>query len=146
MLATAGFSGVVGNTIASRVVGRFGIDRVIAIALVSLCVGYLGFGLLWGQFVLALIAGVFWGLGSFSSNSLQQSRLVALAPHLAAATVAMNTSVVYLGQAIGSAVGGKIIDAGQMAAMPFVALGFLVLALSLSVLAERLTHRQVLAT
>jgi MFS transporter, DHA1 family, inner membrane transport protein len=146
MFAIVGVAGVTGNTIASRVVARFGIDRVIAIALLSLCVGFLAFVLVWGQIVLALVAGVFWGLGSFSSNSLQQSRLVALAPHLAAATVALNTSVVYLGQSIGSVAGGRMIDAQRMTATPFVALGFMVLALGLSLLAERLTRRQVLVT
>ena len=146
VFAVVGFAGVMGNTIAARVVARIGIDRVIAIALLSLCVGFLGFVLVWGHIWPALIAGVFWGLGSFSSNSLQQSRLVALAPHLAAATVALNTSVVYFGQSMGSVAGGRVIDAGLMSMTPFIALGFLVLSLSLSVLAERFTHRQVLAT
>lgn len=146
MFAVVGISGVTGNTIASRVVSRFGIDRVIAIALISLCVGFLGFVLVWGQIVPAVVAGIFWGLGSFSSNSLQQSRLVALAPHLAAATVALNTSVVYLGQSVGSVAGGRMIDAGRITATPFIALGFLVVALVLSLLAERLTRRQALAT
>jgi MFS transporter, DHA1 family, inner membrane transport protein len=145
MFAVVGIAGVTGNTIASRVVSRFGIDRVIAIALVSLCVGFLGFVLVWGQIFPALVAGVFWGLGSFSSNSLQQSRLVALASHLAAATVALNTSVVYLGQSLGSVAGGRMIDGGHMMATPVIAFGFLIVALGLSLLAERLTRRQALA-
>ena len=146
MFAVVGLSGVTGNMLASRVVARFGIDRVIAVALLSLCAGFAGFALFWGQIGPAMAAAVFWGLGSFSSNSLQQSRLVALAPHLAAATVALNTSVVYLGQAIGSAAGGRMIDDGQMQATPFVALGFMASALVLSLLAERLTRRTALVS
>jgi MFS transporter, DHA1 family, inner membrane transport protein len=146
MFAIVGISGVTGNTIASRVVSRFGIDRVIAIGLLSLCVGFLGFIVFWGQIWPATLAGVFWGLGSFSSNSLQQSRLVALAPHLAAATVALNTSVVYLGQSIGSVAGGRMIDAGHIMWTPMAALGFMVAALALSLLAARLTRRLALAT
>ena len=53
-----------------------------------------------------LVGVALWGLGSFSSNSLQQSRLVAIAPNLAAATVALNTSIVYVGQAVGAGLGG----------------------------------------
>jgi MFS transporter, DHA1 family, inner membrane transport protein len=143
LFAIVGVAGVTGNTIASRVVARFGIDRVIAIALLSLCIGFLGFVLLWGHIIPAMIAAVFWGLGSFSSNSLQQSRLVQLAPHLAAATVALNTSVVYLGQSIGSVAGGRMIDAGQMTFTPYAALGFLITALLVSWQAERLTRRIV---
>jgi MFS transporter, DHA1 family, inner membrane transport protein len=142
MFAVVGIAGVLGNTIASRIVARFGIDQVIAVGLLSLCVGFLGFALSWGALLPAMAASVFWGLGSFSSNSLQQSRLVALAPHLAAATVALNTSVVYLGQSIGSAVGGWLVDDGMMTATPFMALAFMVGALLLSVLAQRLTRRQ----
>lgn len=145
MFAVIGIAGVTGNTIASRVVAEVGIDRVIAIALLSLCVGFLGFVLSWGQIWPAVVAGVFWGLGSFSSNSLQQSRLVALAPHLGAATVALNTSVVYLGQSVGSVAGGRMIDAGQMSMSPVIALGFMIAALTLSIMAERLTRRKALA-
>jgi MFS transporter, DHA1 family, inner membrane transport protein len=141
MFAIVGLAGILGNTLASRVVAKFGIDRVIAIGLVSLCVGFSGLLVLWGQIWPAMIAGVFWGLGSFSTNSLQQSRLVALAPHLAAATVALNTSVVYLGQSIGSVAGGRMIDAGHMPATPLIALAFMIAALCLSMGAERLTRR-----
>ena len=37
---------------------------------------------------------------------MQQVRLVAAAPALASASVSLNTSVLYIGQAIGSAIGG----------------------------------------
>ena len=146
MFAVVGIAGVLGNTIASRVVAHLGIDRVIAVALLSLCVGFAGFALLWGQLWPAMLAAAFWGFGSFSSNSLQQSRLVALAPHLAAATVALNTSVVYLGQSFGSVAGGRMVDSGRMTATPFVALGFMAIALVLSLLAERLTRRRASAS
>jgi MFS transporter, DHA1 family, inner membrane transport protein len=146
MFAIVGLGGVMGNTLASRIVARFGIDQVIAVALLALCVGFLGFALSWGNFVAAALAGVFWGLGSFSSNSLQQSRLVALAPHLAAATVALNTTAVYVGQSIGSAVGGRLVDGGMMTRTPYVALAFMLGALLLSLLAQSLTRRQVAAS
>jgi MFS transporter, DHA1 family, inner membrane transport protein len=146
LFAVVGVAGITGNAIASRVVARLGIDRVIAVALTSLCIGFAGFALFWGNLVPAMVAAAFWGFGSFSSNSLQQSRLVALAPHLAAATVALNTSVVYLGQSLGSAAGGRMVDSGRMLATPFVALAFMAVALTLSLLAERLTRRTVLVT
>jgi DHA1 family inner membrane transport protein len=49
-----------------------------------------------------------WGLGFASSNSMQQVRLVAAAPQLASASVSLNTSFLYVGQAIGSAIGGVL--------------------------------------
>jgi MFS transporter, DHA1 family, inner membrane transport protein len=146
LFAIVGLAGVFGNTLASRVVASLGTDRVIATALLSLCAGFAGFALFWGQIIPAFVAAALWGLGSFSSNSLQQSRLVALAPHLAAATVALNTSVVYLGQSFGSVAGGRMMDSGRMTATPAVALGFMAVALVLSLLAERLTRRKALAS
>jgi predicted MFS family arabinose efflux permease len=107
-----------------------------------LVAGLLIFALTFGNFPAALAAGTLWGLGSFSSNSLQQSRLVGLAPSLAAATVALNTSVVYLGQAIGAGAGGIAMDSGMMAATGWIAVAFMALALLLSLTATRLAAAQ----
>lgn len=139
--AVAGIAGVIGNAIASRVVARVGIDQVIAAAIVGLIVGLGVFALSFGNFLLALVGIGLWGLGSFSSNSLQQSRLVALAPSLAAATVALNTSVVYVGQAIGAGVGGRLVANGISPALAWTACGFTVLALLVSLAATRLAGR-----
>ena len=92
------------------------------------------FGNYWGM----ILGMALWGLGTFSSNSLQQSRLVQLAPPLASATVALNTSAVYLGQAIGSGVGGQLLKGGATALSGYTALGFLILALAASLYATRL--------
>jgi DHA1 family inner membrane transport protein len=145
MFAVVGIAGLLGNTIASRIVGRFGIDTVIAVALALLCFGFFGFGLSWGNLLPAYAAAALWGLGSFSSNSLQQSRLVALAPPLAAATVALNTSVVYLGQSIGTKAGGALLLQDKMKWLPAIALAFMLCALALSILAHYLTRRRVSA-
>ncbi len=82
-----------------------------------------------------MAAGVsIWGLGFASTNSMQQVRLVAAAPTLASATVALNTSVLYIGQAVGSAIGGLLFARGLLHTLGFVAAGFVVLALTLVVL------------
>jgi MFS transporter, DHA1 family, inner membrane transport protein len=48
------------------------------------------------------------GLGFASTNSMQQVRLVGAAAALATAPVSLNTSVLYVGQAVGSATGGML--------------------------------------
>ena len=45
------------------------------------------------------------GMGFGATNSMQQVRLVGAAPAAASASVSLNTSVLYVGQAIGSAIG-----------------------------------------
>jgi predicted MFS family arabinose efflux permease len=65
---------------------------------------------------------------------MQQVRLVAAAPPLASATVALNTSVLYIGQAVGSAVGGLLFAREFLHTLGFVAVGFVVAAMILVVL------------
>ena len=136
--AIAGGAGVIGNTFGSTLVRNMAVHKVIAWALVSLCIGFTVFTLMFGNYWGMILGMALWGLGTFSSNSLQQSRLVQLAPPLASATVALNTSAVYLGQAIGSGVGGQLLKGGATAISGFTALMFLVLALAASLYATRL--------
>jgi predicted MFS family arabinose efflux permease len=77
------------------------------------------------------------GIGLTSVNSMQQARLVAEAPDLASATVALNTSVLYVGQAIGSGIGGFFYAQGLYAASGFTALAFFVLAFASFRITER---------
>jgi MFS transporter, DHA1 family, inner membrane transport protein len=136
--AVAGLFGVIGNYFAARLAGRFAVDQVIGVAVFGIALGLGVFALFFGNYVMALVGLGIWGLGSFSSNSLQQSRLVALAPPLASATVALNTAVVYVGQAVGAGVGGFLITGGASAASAWAAAVFLLAALGLSLTASKL--------
>lgn len=136
-----GIAGVAGNYLASRIVEKFGVDKIIAAGLASLCLGFIGYGLAYGNFALAMIASLFWGLGSFSSNSLQQSRLAGLAPQIASATIALNTSFVYLGQAVGSKAGGYFMDMDKMTSLPWLSFAFMVAAIVISLFASRVSQK-----
>jgi predicted MFS family arabinose efflux permease len=68
----------------------------------------------------------FIGLGFAASNSMSQARLVQVAPNLSSASVALNTSGVYVGQAIGSGVGGVLFGMGLLNGIGFVGLVFIV--------------------
>jgi predicted MFS family arabinose efflux permease len=87
-----------------------------------------------------------WGLGGFASNSAQQARLGLAAPQLATALMALNTSAIYLGQAIGAAGGGAVVAAhaalghtgkALYASLHWIALAWALLAIALSVWAQR---------
>ena len=136
-----GVAGVAGNSLASRVVGRLGVDKIVAAGLASLCLGFIGFALLYGNYALAMLASLFWGLGSFSSNSLQQSRLAGLAPPIASATIALNTSFVYLGQSTGAKAGGYLMDAGLMPSLPWMSFAFMLAAIMVSFIASRMSQK-----
>ncbi len=137
-----GVFGVLGNAIAGRVVGRVGVTRTVMAALMAIGVGM---GIAWAGWttVVGFVVGIcVWNLGAFAVNSMQQARLVGLAPTLASATIALNTSAVYLGQALGSWTGGQLLVSAAPAPRQLVAaIGFVALAAVLSVLAARLSPR-----
>ena len=76
-------------------------------------------------------------LACFSTQSMQQARLGAAAPTLAPALMALNTSAIYLGQAAGASSGGWLIANGGYAPLNWLGVGWMVLAIALSVWAAR---------
>lgn len=139
--AVVGGLGVAGNYAAARVSAVLGVDRSVLLSLALIAAGLVVIALTFGSLAAFIAGGCLWGAGSFASNSLQQSRLVAIAPALASATVALNTSVVYLGQSIGSSAGGVVIAAGPSPLMAWIGAAFLVVAMALSLWAERLSPK-----
>lgn len=120
-----GITGLIGNIIASRVVDSWGGWKTSLIVQCSLLIGVVGWALGSGVLIAMFIATVFWGFGFVPSNSMQQVRLMTAAPPLASASVSLNTSALYIGQAIGSGIGGifyvrEMYDAMNIAAILFV--------------------------
>ncbi|MCS3893495.1 putative MFS family arabinose efflux permease [Bradyrhizobium japonicum USDA 38] len=76
-----------------------------------------------------------WGLASWGLMTAQQARLVALSPALAAVSLSLNSSAIYLGTATGAAIGALVIAHGGVDRLGWVAAAFGVAAL-LSVLAS----------
>ena len=76
-----------------------------------------------------------WGLASWGLMTAQQARLVALSPALAAVSLSLNSSAIYLGSATGAAIGALVIAHGGVDWLGWVAAAFGVAAL-LSVLAS----------
>ncbi|HEX5778289.1 MAG TPA: MFS transporter [Xanthobacteraceae bacterium] len=120
-LAVAGFVGLLGNVATTRAVagvGPYGMSLLlIATMFVGLLIWAFGAGAL-----AAMIAGMaIASVGFAASNSIQQARLAIAAPALASASIALNTSAIYVGQAIGSAIGAELIARNMLTAVGFVA-------------------------
>lgn len=123
-----GMAALAGNSATTAAVARLGISRTLAAALLSLAFGAAFWALGAGSLVLMGVGVLLVGIGLPSSNTMQQARLIAQAPSLASATVALNTSLIYVGQAIGSASGGFLYDRGWYHASGYVAVAFFALA------------------
>ncbi len=131
-----GAFGLAGNMLMARHIDRVGAPKAVMVGLgliaTSLALFPLGTSL-W----LAALINVPWALGCFSSNSAQQARLVGIAPALASATVALNSSAIYAGQAIGAASGGWLIAHQGMDALHWAGLAGLLAAMVASWMAAR---------
>lgn len=109
-----GVMGLAGNIVASVIVTRLGIERTVALCLGAILIGMTLWSIGAGWLAAMGVGIVFWGLGFAAVNSMQQARLAAAAPDLASASIAMNSSILYVGQAIGSALGGLLFAGGHI--------------------------------
>ena len=108
-LVLFGAAGIAGNIWATRRIGKSGASSNVAISLISMCLG-MTILVAFGSTPIAFVVGtVAWGAGIFANNSSQQARLVVASPELSGASIALNTSMIYLGQAVGTTVGGAVI-------------------------------------
>ena len=136
-LVMFGGAGIAGTVWATRRIAHRGASSNVAISLISMCLGMAILGA-FGSWLIAFIAGTLaWGAGIFANNSSQQARLVLASPELSGASIALNTSMIYLGQAVGTTVGGAVIASVGYRWLPVVGAVVLAGALLLSWRADR---------
>lgn len=133
-----GVCGFIGLVIISNIVDSWGPLKASVLSVGLVLAGVAGWALSAGFYSLTAAAVAIWGLGFASSNSMQQVRLVAAAPPLASASVALNTSFLYVGQAIGSAIGGLLYAHERLYGVGYAGAAFVALALVMVVLTRRL--------
>jgi MFS transporter, DHA1 family, inner membrane transport protein len=136
VFASYGVCGVIGTAIASRIVDSWGAWRTSMLFTSVLLTGLAGWALSAGIYPLMAVSVAIWGIGFASTNSMQQVRLVGAAPALAAASVSLNTSVLYIGQAVGSAIGGFLYARDLLYASGYVATAFVALAVTIVILTK----------
>ena len=136
-----GAFGLLGNIALTRWVDRIGASRATLIALSLMAISLVAWPAGRTGLLMQALVMVPWALGCFSCNSAQQARLVHLAPLLAPASVALNTSAMYAGQGLGAALGGGLIAQGHLLQLHWVGLALLLLAIGLSVRAAKAQKR-----
>ena len=134
VFALYGAFGFLGVFIATQIVDSWGAYRTSVLFTGLLLTGITGWALGAGVYALMACSVVIWGLGFASTNSMQQVRLVGAAPALASASVSLNTSVLYIGQAIGSAIGGALYARDLLYEAGFVGMAFVAAAFATVVL------------
>jgi predicted MFS family arabinose efflux permease len=136
-LFAGGIGGLVGNVLSVRLIRRIGVTNV-----AYMCNGVSALMLLVWPVFAPWIAAIYviqfiWNLGGSGFPAVQQARLVSVAPMLAAATIALNSSMTYLGGSIGATIGAKAWTIVTPRYMAWVGFLFVVAALACSMLGER---------
>jgi predicted MFS family arabinose efflux permease len=136
-LLVCGIGAVAGNIIGGALSDRIGPARTLTLLCLAQLVVLPGFSLLplaGGQATLlsaSLAMGllVLWSVFGWSFMAAQQARLIGLAPQAAPVMLALNAAGVYVGAALGSAMGGLVLSGFGLAPLGLVAGALMVLAL-----------------
>ena len=137
VFALYGIFGFIGNVMATQLVDRWGSYRTSLVFVVVLLAGMAIWAVGAGSLAVMAVGVSVWGVGFASTNSMQQVRLVGAAPPFAGASVSLNTSVLYVGQAIGSAIGGALFARDMLQAAGYVGVVFVVAALLVVMMTRR---------
>jgi MFS transporter, DHA1 family, inner membrane transport protein len=127
-----GLSGVVGTLLGGAANDRFGARPTLLLLLATLVASMAVLPLAAGHYAAMLAVMLVWGTAGFGMMAPQQSRLAMMAPAQAPLLLSLNTSMLYLGTALGAVVGGLAatplgFDRLAWAGVPFAALGWLLL-------------------
>jgi predicted MFS family arabinose efflux permease len=137
LFAVYGLSGVLGSTVCASAIDRFGAPATTSVGLVTVIVGLA----LWsggaGSLAVATAGLIVWGMGGGPAISGQQARIIAADPAVASAAVALNTSVLYAGQGIGTTLGGQLLIGGHTQWIGPVSISLVLCALLASTAARR---------
>ncbi|PSK98819.1 putative MFS family arabinose efflux permease [Murinocardiopsis flavida] len=115
LIAVVGVAGAIGTDLGGRATDRWGADRALLVTIagqvaatgVLAAIGFAGDG----ASPLPLVAAVFavWGLAGWAFNPPMNTRMLELAGPAGTEVVALNTSGLYVGIALGGALGGAAV-------------------------------------
>ena len=108
MFLAYGACGVFGNAMAASRMDRITPSRIVQFALLTSITAMVLWPLAGLGTVPLVLLFMLWGVGGFAANSAQQARLVMIAPDRASVSISLNSSSIYLGQAIGAMAGAAL--------------------------------------
>ncbi len=132
LFACYGLAGLLGSMLVTRYVDSFGDAKIVAICLTLTTAMLVLWPLASLHLALAFVIAFVWGAPGFAVNGTQQSRVIKVAGEMAPVAVALNSSAIYLGQAIGTVAGGVYYAQAPHVLLPWMAACFVAMSLWLS--------------
>lgn len=137
-----GLGGLIGNLWSVRLIRRINAGRIAVFSGMMIAAAFFA----WPIFAMSLVAifvlQVVWSLAMGGFPSAQQTRLVMVNPSLASATIAMNSSVGYLGTSLGTMLGGTAWNLVGPRFMAWVGCTFIIASLVCSYYGEKAERRE----
>lgn len=132
-----GVCAVAGNMLMTRYIDRLSVANAVLLSLCAILLSQLLWPLSFGSPLITALLLALWGAGAFASGSAQQARLAAIEPRVASASIALNSSLLYAGQALGAVVGGWWIAGWGYAPLSWWSSLMLIAAIILSIMVAR---------
>ncbi len=132
LFACYGLAGLLGSVAVTRYIDQRGAASIVTLCLTVTTVMLLLWPLASLHLALAFVIAFMWGAPGFAVNGTQQARVIGVAGTMAPVAVALNSSAIYIGQAIGTATGGIYYTHAPHVFLPWMAAGFVGLSLWLS--------------
>lgn len=148
ILLIAGIANFIGVSLGGFSVDRIGSPRTIAISLPVLIIALAAFSILGsiphfdGIVATGIASAVLWGVSTYMFNPAQQHRLMELSGKAAGIALSLHVSFLYLGSALGSILGGLVIQNGSVAYIGYfgggsVLIGLIIFGTSLRVASKK---------
>lgn len=132
LLVVHGIAAVLSNVLAILLIDRLGLEKMVRIwGLLPIAV-FAVWPLLSPSIVALFVMQMLWAVGASGFSGLQQARLAAIAPALASASIALNSSAFYLGQSTGTVLGGAAWSLIDPRYLPWLGLALLIPAMLIS--------------
>lgn len=124
VLALFGLAGIAGTLLGGWANDKFGSLRTISVQLTVLVSMMVVLPLSQGSLAATVTVMVVWGVAGFGLTAPQQSRLVSLSPTQAPLLLSLNSSMLYMGTALGAVVSGAVIQTVGLANLSWVGAPF----------------------
>jgi len=124
VLAIFGLAGIAGTLLGGWANDRFGSLRTVGVQLTVLVSMMCVLPLTKGHLLATVATMVVWGMAGFGLTAPQQSRLVSLSPTQAPLLLSLNSSMLYMGTALGAVVSGALIESVGLANLAWVGAPF----------------------
>jgi DHA1 family inner membrane transport protein len=133
-----GVAGVTGNRLARYVALKWTSEKSVSVALLLLIAGFLVLYVAPAWFFLALVAFIPWAIAVDIFAPAQQRRMVELVPELRGLVLALNSSALFGGIAVGGFIAGQVVPSMGLMRLPLVSIGLAALSLLLLWLSMRM--------